>query len=100
MVLSLNVEKDQDRAERVWQSHLARAKWMTETGYRAPATWCAALGLVEAAAKIGHLPRESSPQLGLEPGCLSPPDRSGRRQRDRHDTGKRRCARIGQITTG
>ena len=26
IVLSLNVEKDQDRAERVWQSHLARAK--------------------------------------------------------------------------
>jgi hypothetical protein len=31
---------------------------------------------------------------------LSPPDRTGRRQRDRHDTGKRRCTRIGQITAG
>jgi len=32
--LSLDVEKDPDRANRVWQSHLTRAKWMTETGYR------------------------------------------------------------------
>ena len=34
IVLNLDVEKDQDRAKRVWQSHLARAKWMTEIGYR------------------------------------------------------------------
>ena len=34
IVLSLNVEKDQGRAKRVWQSHLARAKWMTEIRYR------------------------------------------------------------------
>ena len=34
IVLNLDVEKDQGRAKRVWQSHLARAKWMTEIGYR------------------------------------------------------------------
>jgi hypothetical protein len=34
IVLNLDVEKDQDRAKRVRQSHLARAKWMTEIGYR------------------------------------------------------------------
>jgi hypothetical protein len=27
IVLSLDVEKDPDRANRVWESHLARAKW-------------------------------------------------------------------------
>jgi hypothetical protein len=34
IVLSLDVEKDPDRANRVWESHLARTKWMTEIGYR------------------------------------------------------------------
>ena len=34
IVLSLDVEKDQDHAKRVWESHLARAKWMTANGYR------------------------------------------------------------------
>jgi hypothetical protein len=34
IVLSLDVEKDPEHAKRVWESHLARAKWMTETGYR------------------------------------------------------------------
>ena len=34
IVLSLDVEKDPERTKQVWQSHLARAKWMTETGYR------------------------------------------------------------------
>ena len=34
IVLRLDVGKDQGRAKRVWQSHFARAKWMTEIGYR------------------------------------------------------------------
>jgi hypothetical protein len=34
MVLDLDVEKDPDRTKQIWESHLARAKWMTETGYR------------------------------------------------------------------
>lgn len=34
IVLSLDVEKDPDRTKQVWESHLARAKWMTESGYR------------------------------------------------------------------
>ena len=34
IVLSLDVKTDRERAKRVWASHLARAKWMTEQGYR------------------------------------------------------------------
>jgi hypothetical protein len=34
IVLSLEVEKDPARTKRVWESHLARAKWMTTNGYR------------------------------------------------------------------
>jgi hypothetical protein len=34
IVLDLDVEKDPDRTKQVWESHLARAKWMTQTGYR------------------------------------------------------------------
>jgi hypothetical protein len=34
IVLKLDPEKEPQRAKRVWESHLARAKWMTETGYR------------------------------------------------------------------
>ncbi len=34
IVLGLDVETDAKRANRVWASHLARAKWMTEHGYR------------------------------------------------------------------
>ena len=33
IVLDLDVEKDPDHAKRVWESHLARAKWMTRNGY-------------------------------------------------------------------
>jgi hypothetical protein len=32
IVLSLDVEKNPERTRQVWQSHLARAKWMTEIG--------------------------------------------------------------------
>jgi hypothetical protein len=34
VVFGLDVERDADRAKRVHDSHLARARWMTETGYR------------------------------------------------------------------
>jgi hypothetical protein len=34
IVLRLDVEKDPDHVRQIWQSHLSRAKWMTETGYR------------------------------------------------------------------
>jgi hypothetical protein len=34
IVLGLDVAKDPERARRTWASHLARAKWMTESGYR------------------------------------------------------------------
>jgi Uncharacterized conserved protein (DUF2285) len=34
IVLKINPKKQPQRAKRVWESHLARAKWMTETGYR------------------------------------------------------------------
>jgi hypothetical protein len=34
IVLKLDVRKDTERAKRTWASHLARAKWMTEHGYR------------------------------------------------------------------
>ena len=34
IVLHLDPEHDSDRARRVYDSHLSRAKWMTEHGYR------------------------------------------------------------------
>lgn len=34
IVLHLDPEKDHNRARRAWESHLARARWMTEVGYR------------------------------------------------------------------
>jgi hypothetical protein len=34
IVLNLDVEMDPEHAKQVWESHLARAKWMTEIGYR------------------------------------------------------------------
>ena len=34
IVLSLDLAKEPERARRVWASHLARARWMTERGYR------------------------------------------------------------------
>lgn len=33
IIFELDVEADPERARRVHQSHLARAKWMTEIGY-------------------------------------------------------------------
>ena len=34
IVLHIDPEREPDRAKRAYESHLARAKWMTETGYR------------------------------------------------------------------
>ena len=34
LVLKINPELEHDRAKRAFESHLARAKWMTEHGYR------------------------------------------------------------------
>ena len=34
IVLHLDPEREPDRARRAFDSHLARAKWMTEYGYR------------------------------------------------------------------
>jgi hypothetical protein len=33
LVLHLDPASEPDRAHKSWQSHLARAKWMTESGY-------------------------------------------------------------------
>ena len=34
IVLHLDPELEPERARRAWDSHLARARWMTENGYR------------------------------------------------------------------
>jgi Uncharacterized conserved protein (DUF2285) len=34
VVLHIDPKREPDRAKRVFESHLARAKWMTEHGYR------------------------------------------------------------------
>lgn len=34
IVLGLDVDADPERARRIHDSHLARARWMTEMGYR------------------------------------------------------------------
>jgi len=34
VVLHIDPELDPERAGRAWESHLARAKWMTTSGYR------------------------------------------------------------------
>jgi len=34
IVLGIDPVREPQRAHRAWQSHLARAKWMTEHGYR------------------------------------------------------------------
>jgi hypothetical protein len=34
IVLRIDPAEEPDRAHRVWESHLARARWMTESGYR------------------------------------------------------------------
>lgn len=33
-VLHIDPSQEPERARRAWESHLARAKWMTEHGYR------------------------------------------------------------------
>ncbi|WMT79565.1 DNA -binding domain-containing protein [Bradyrhizobium sp. Ash2021] len=34
IVLHLDPDREPDRARRAWATHLARARWMTENGYR------------------------------------------------------------------
>jgi hypothetical protein len=34
IVLKINTDREPERARRAYDSHLARAKWMTEHGYR------------------------------------------------------------------
>lgn len=34
IVLGLDVRGDRDRARRVYDAHLSRARWMSQTGYR------------------------------------------------------------------
>lgn len=34
IVLHIDPAREPDRARRAWESHLARARWMTERGYR------------------------------------------------------------------
>jgi hypothetical protein len=34
IILHLDPDREPDRAQRAFESHLARAKWMTEHGYR------------------------------------------------------------------
>ena len=34
VVLHIDPEREPDRAKRAWESHLARARWMTEAGYK------------------------------------------------------------------
>lgn len=34
IVLNIDPEREPERAHRVWQSHLERARWMTRAGYR------------------------------------------------------------------
>lgn len=34
IVLGLDVEKDRDRAKRIHESHLVRARWISDKGYR------------------------------------------------------------------
>ena len=34
VVLHIDPEREPERAKRVWESHVARARWMTEAGYR------------------------------------------------------------------
>jgi hypothetical protein len=34
IVLRIDPEREPDRARRAWKTHLARARWMTDHGYR------------------------------------------------------------------
>jgi hypothetical protein len=34
IVLHIDADMEPDRARRAWETHLARARWMTEHGYR------------------------------------------------------------------
>ncbi|MCK1513060.1 DUF2285 domain-containing protein [Bradyrhizobium sp. 190] len=34
IVLHIDPDREPERAQRAWETHLARAQWMTATGYR------------------------------------------------------------------
>ena len=34
IVLHIDPDREPERAQRVWETHLARAKWMTKNGYQ------------------------------------------------------------------
>lgn len=34
IVLHINPDQEPERARRAWETHLARARWMTTSGYR------------------------------------------------------------------
>ena len=34
LVLKIDPDKEPERARRAWETHLARARWMTEQGYK------------------------------------------------------------------
>jgi hypothetical protein len=36
IVLHIDPEKEPERAHKAWETHLARARWMTTSGYRYP----------------------------------------------------------------
>ena len=56
IVLHIDPEREPDRARRAWETHLARARWMTEHGYRRRRT---ALSLSDD--KTAHARHRSSP---------------------------------------
>ena len=39
IVLHIHPNREADRARRAYETHLARAKWMTHTGYRRAGAW-------------------------------------------------------------
>ena len=40
IVLHIDAEREPDRARRAFDSHVARAKWMTEVGYKRALNAC------------------------------------------------------------
>ena len=54
IVLSLDVETDLERANRVWASHLARAKWNDRTGLSSSATRRGVTLIVSPGGDVGY----------------------------------------------
>ena len=53
IVLHIDPQDQSDRARRAFDSHLSRAKWMTEHGVPAPATWW----------RVGVMPNREPPYV-------------------------------------